>query len=204
MEKIEIEVKSALGQRLKAERKRSGLTQEALGELIHYSAESIRKWETGRAGISKDKAALLGKALGCRPEYFLDIEAARTAEEQPTLDEQIAKQRIDEAVAIYSRIARYEQKQREELQAGLYRLCGCKLREIGKLAPFGESVVDNSKTFSLTFVDKSDGRQSFRFGSVKELDDFLEAFKADAKRLLYYHLLAHQAARDKAKSHPGE
>lgn len=42
-------------------RKRSGLTQGQLGELLHVSAQAISKWETGQAEPGLDMVARLAE-----------------------------------------------------------------------------------------------------------------------------------------------
>ena len=61
------------GNRLKALRKKSGLTQEQLADCTGYSLMTIRRWEWGERSPRVDEVKALAKALGvCEADLLHD------------------------------------------------------------------------------------------------------------------------------------
>ncbi len=49
-------------------RKKKGITQDALADMLHIDRSTIAKWETGVANPRADKIPALAEALGCSIE----------------------------------------------------------------------------------------------------------------------------------------
>lgn len=72
MPRVPSDAAAHIGQRIVAERKRLGLTQENLGHLSGIDSAGIRSYETGRAMLSIRSLLRISTALKKRPDYFLD------------------------------------------------------------------------------------------------------------------------------------
>lgn len=60
-----------IGERIKKERERLGLSQAELGRLVGYSSRStINKIEKGERDIPRDKVAKFAQVLGVNPAYL--------------------------------------------------------------------------------------------------------------------------------------
>ena len=70
-----------LNERLREERKRKGLTQEQLAQLLSVSRQTISHWETGRAAPDYESLRLLAEALEISPSHLLGEEEHQAAEE---------------------------------------------------------------------------------------------------------------------------
>jgi len=64
----------ALGSRLRAERKRQGLSQKKLGEMARVSYVSIAHYEAGRYAAGILVLAAIADALDCTMAYLLGEE----------------------------------------------------------------------------------------------------------------------------------
>lgn len=54
-----------IGEQIKAARNRLGWNQDALGDKIHMSRQTISHWETGRAPVPAEYISILEEVLGC-------------------------------------------------------------------------------------------------------------------------------------------
>jgi transcriptional regulator with XRE-family HTH domain len=61
---------------LVALRKRAGLTQEQLGELVGRTKYAVSKWEAGAAQPPAKLLPLLANAFACSVDYMYRAEAA--------------------------------------------------------------------------------------------------------------------------------
>lgn len=103
----------AIGRRIAAARRNSGLSQAALATKLGLSAGAITQWETGRAVPEPDKFQALADVLGVEPGWLLtgdepdEVTRAQTVTEQQTLlllrrmkpEEQARAMQILEALA---------------------------------------------------------------------------------------------------------
>ena len=72
-----------IGQRVAQKRKEQGLSQEALGEALGVSRQSVYKWESDNALPDIDKLITMSKLFGVTIGWLLGVEeAARTEEEK--------------------------------------------------------------------------------------------------------------------------
>ena len=76
-----------IGQRIAQKRKELGLSQEALGEQLNVSRQSIYKWESDAALPEIDKLIALSRLFGVSVGWLLGVEedtppAAETIEAQ--------------------------------------------------------------------------------------------------------------------------
>ena len=78
-----------LGQCIAAERKKLGLSQEALGEKMGVSRQAISKWESDGAVPEIDKLIAMSKLFGVTLGWLLGVEEAPAAEAPNFTDEQI-------------------------------------------------------------------------------------------------------------------
>ena len=82
------------GRRVAQKRKELGLSQEALGEKLGVSRQSIYKWESDSALPEVEKLVALSRLFGVSVGWLLGVEAApgggELSEEQLTLAEEIA------------------------------------------------------------------------------------------------------------------
>ena len=73
------EVLDNIGERIKKERERLGLSQAELGRLVGYSSRStINKIEKGERDIPRDKVAKFAQVLGVNPAYLAGFKIIRT------------------------------------------------------------------------------------------------------------------------------
>ena len=72
-----------LGQRIQAERKRLGLSQEALGEQLGVSRQSIYKWESDTVLPEVEKLIALSRMFSVSVGWLLGEEDAETGGEGP-------------------------------------------------------------------------------------------------------------------------
>ena len=66
---------SAIGQRIKLLRKRKGLNQSELADILGKSLRTLQKYETGEIEISIAVVNHLAEILGTTPTYLLGYEA---------------------------------------------------------------------------------------------------------------------------------
>ncbi len=86
-----------LGQRIGQERKKLGLSQEALGEKLGVSRQAISKWEADGAVPEIDKLITLSKLFGVSLGWLLGVEEAPAADtfspaQLKTLEELLRRQ----------------------------------------------------------------------------------------------------------------
>ena len=78
-----------LGQRIAAERKKLGLSQEALGEKMGVSRQAISKWESDGAVPEIDKLIAMSKLFGVTLGWLLGVEEEAAAEVPGFTDDQL-------------------------------------------------------------------------------------------------------------------
>ena len=79
-----------LGQRIASERKKLGLSQEALGEKMGVSRQAISKWESDGAVPEIDKLIAMSKLFGVTLGWLLGVEEEAAAEPAPSFtDDQL-------------------------------------------------------------------------------------------------------------------
>lgn len=76
---------SALGKRIREERKKSNLTQEQLAELINVSTTYVGFIERGERSITLDKLVSIATALGISVDYLLRDSVTSDASAQEKL-----------------------------------------------------------------------------------------------------------------------
>lgn len=74
---------TTVGRRIAAERKKLGLSQEALGEKMGVSRQAISKWEADAAVPEIDKLIALSKLFGVSLNWLLGVEEEAPAPEMP-------------------------------------------------------------------------------------------------------------------------
>ena len=72
-----------LGQRIKAQRIRIGMTQDDLAEKLLIPKASVSAYENDRIDIKGSRIVELAEAIGVSPNYLLGF----TEEENPVLDD---------------------------------------------------------------------------------------------------------------------
>ena len=77
------------GQRIAQKRKELGLSQEALGEKLGVSRQSIYKWESDAALPEIDKLIALSRLFGMSVGVLLGVEEETT--QQPREDEELTE-----------------------------------------------------------------------------------------------------------------
>lgn len=71
-------MQTTIGQRIAEERKRLGLSQEALGEQVGVSRQAISKWESDAAIPEIDKLIALSKLYNVSVGYLLGVEESKS------------------------------------------------------------------------------------------------------------------------------
>ena len=66
-----------IGQRIARERKRLGLSQEALGEALGVSRQAISKWEADASLPEIDKLIAMARCFGVTVGWLLGVEESR-------------------------------------------------------------------------------------------------------------------------------
>ena len=64
-------------------RKRAGLSQESLAEVLGVSRQAVSKWETGETLPETSKLAALASALGVSVDWLLSEEEPGEPQEEP-------------------------------------------------------------------------------------------------------------------------
>ena len=62
-----------LGERIKNQRTRAGLSQERVAELVGVSRQSVTKWESGQSAPSTENLFKLAEIFGTTVDMLLDI-----------------------------------------------------------------------------------------------------------------------------------
>ena len=78
-----------LGRRIAAERKKLGLSQEALGEKMNVSRQAISKWESDAAMPEIDKLIAMSKLFGVSLGWLLGVEEAAPSQTAALSEEQL-------------------------------------------------------------------------------------------------------------------
>ena len=69
-----------IGEQIKAARNRLGWNQDALGDKIHMSRQTISHWETGRAPVPTEYISILEDVLGCT--FDIESEQEQLSDDQ--------------------------------------------------------------------------------------------------------------------------
>lgn len=85
-----------LGERIKACRKNSGMSQEKVAELVGVSRQAVTKWESGRSAPSTENLFKLAEIFGTTVDMLLDSDGGRqsTARELYCLYKQEEEKRL--------------------------------------------------------------------------------------------------------------
>lgn len=67
-------------------RKKKGITQEALSEILNVSRQSVSRWEMDIAFPETDKLIRLSKLYGCSIDYLLNEDIQECEEDQTRID----------------------------------------------------------------------------------------------------------------------
>lgn len=67
-----------LGERIKEQRKRCGLSQEKVAELVGVSRQAVTKWESGQSAPSTENLFRLAEIFGTTVDLLLDADARET------------------------------------------------------------------------------------------------------------------------------
>lgn len=79
------------GEKIKALRKKHGLTLEEVGNAVGVGKSTVRKWETGMiANMRRDKIADLAKALHTTPAYLMGWEENNTQKQEANADPELS------------------------------------------------------------------------------------------------------------------
>ena len=112
-----------LGERIKNQRTRAGLSQERVAELVGVSRQSVTKWESGQSAPSTENLFRLAEIFGTTVDMLLDIPDEKN--EQSTNQAQIKEltsqiqylYRVESARKAEAERVRIENEKRtEELQ----------------------------------------------------------------------------------------
>ena len=90
-----------LGEKIKAQRKRNGLSQEKLAELAGVSRQAVTKWENGQSAPSTENLFRLAEIFGTTVDLLLkpeekqntDIEGISNTKQKNIEEEQNTKQK---------------------------------------------------------------------------------------------------------------
>ena len=69
-----------LGERIKYQRTRAGLSQERVAELVGVSRQSVTKWESGQSAPSTENLFRLAEIFGTTVDMLLDIPDERDSQ----------------------------------------------------------------------------------------------------------------------------
>lgn len=78
-----------MGQRIAEQRKRLGLSLEALGEKLDVSRQAVSKWEADGTVPSIDKLIAMSKLFGVSVGWLLGVEEQSESQEEPISEKQI-------------------------------------------------------------------------------------------------------------------
>lgn len=74
------------GEKLALLRKKKGITQESLSEILKVSRQSVSRWEMDIAFPETDKLIRLSKLYGCSIDYLLNEELQESERNQMRTD----------------------------------------------------------------------------------------------------------------------
>lgn len=80
----------SLGERIKEQRKRSGLSQEKVAGLVGVSRQAVTKWETGQSAPSTENLFKLAEIFGTTVDMLLPLD-----EEEERAEDRWAKRKKD-------------------------------------------------------------------------------------------------------------
>ena len=103
----------SLGERIKSQRVRCGMSQERVAELVGVSRQAVTKWESGQSAPSTENLFRLAQVFGTSVDLLLD----GAEEAGPALAEQIV--RLQEQEAARRAAMRRVRRRRNLLAAGL-------------------------------------------------------------------------------------
>lgn len=162
-------------------RKKAGLSQDGLAELLDVSRQAISKWENGEAMPETAKLPVLAKAFGVSIDWLLSEEEPVEEEVTNTPEEPAGSARNPDTI-LMDRVPGVLQKlvRRWGWLAGVYvSLVGAGMALLGTLAKVISSVMVKSYTSSVESMTGS----FFPSGSVQILDEqgnVVEGEMADA------------------------
>ena len=96
-----------LGERLKAARKKAGLTQKQVSSAIGVTESTYCGYETGKRQPDATRIKQIASALGISGDYLLDIKTSSN-EKKPTLRDEDG--RVVEFVELFGRLTADHQK----------------------------------------------------------------------------------------------
>lgn len=99
-----------IGQRIAQQRKKLGLSQEALGEQLGVSRQAISKWEADAALPEIDKLIALSKLFDVSVGWLLGVEDAPRQEQEPLTEEQLSA--MEQLIKLYAAPAQPEPKKK--------------------------------------------------------------------------------------------
>ena len=112
-----------LGERIKNQRTRAGLSQERVAELVGVSRQSVTKWESGQSAPSTENLFRLAEIFGTTVDMLLDIPDEKNSQStDPAQIKELTSQiqylyRVESARKAEAERVRIENEKRtEELQ----------------------------------------------------------------------------------------
>ena len=98
-----------MGQRIGEQRKKLGISQEALGEKLDVSRQAVSKWESDGAVPDVDKLITMSKLFGVSVGWLLGVEeesaperSEELTEKQLRMIEEIVKRKHNKIYSIVS------------------------------------------------------------------------------------------------------
>lgn len=187
MAKTKVPLNPILSKRIAAERKLKKITQEQLAEVVEVTAQTIRKYESGRYGVPRYMVKNLADALGCCPEYLYGetncVTNAEYQAEQAELGLLIQQATEQQAVSA---------ERWKTTQAFFEAFLGSGIKHTHMRTK------DDSFIPVVRITDENNG--SYMFYSRHEAEHFLLGLYDDFKKLLHYHLLEHAEQQRKVNN----
>ena len=84
------------GEKLALLRKKKGITQEALSEILNVSRQSVSRWEMDIEFHETDKLIRLSKLYGCSVDYLLNDDIQESSAAQVCADVDVYYQFLQE------------------------------------------------------------------------------------------------------------
>lgn len=181
-----------LSRRIREIRKLNKITQEELAAKIDVTAQTIRKYESGKHGVPWPSVVSIAKVLKCPVEFLLDATDC-TSEEEFNAEQS----KIDAWIREHEPIIQqhFENLERKEsvLTQMLDTFLGYKLTREEILIPWGKNGGEVAYVFHLTTPDN----RVITF-SRDGLESFYSSFFDDVKKVLKYHLYEFENKENKA------
>ena len=98
-----------LGERIKNQRTRAGLSQERVSKLVGGSCQSVTKWESGQSAPSTENLFRLAEIFGTTVDMLLDIPDEKNSQ---STDQAQVKELISQMQDLY----RVESAQKSEAE----------------------------------------------------------------------------------------